>query len=434
MSALARIYKANGVEVYGSDIVESEMTKKLIQEGMEIKIGNAPDFVRICDAVVTTSAVGEDNSDLLLAQKLSRPIFTRADILGNISKKYKTISVAGTHGKTTTTGMIANCLMTASKDPMVHVGGILNNINSNLHLGKGGFFVTEACEYKDSFLSLKSFVSVVLNIEEDHMDYFGKLDNIFKSFNKFIKNTSKKGAIIYNFDEKYEKLKIPPNSLSFGLAENADVRASKIKSKKGKYSFALVYQNKEIGRIKLPCVGKHNVLNALATCAVCIFLGLSFKEIKQGIESFSGIERRFQIIKNDKALIFHDYAHHPSEIESTLKTCREISKNKKIITIFQPHTFTRTKDLYADFVKSFNLSDEVWLLPIYPARELPIENITSLNLSKDIEKTGKKCRYFSTFDECLKEIMRENKRKNIIAILGAGDIYNLTFKINKIRN
>ena len=429
MSALAKIYISKKIKVYGSDLVESDLIKELRQEGADIKIGDAPEFVKKCDVIVINSAIGDDNNDLQYAKELDKPIFTRAQVLGELSKKYKTISVAGTHGKTTTTGMIANCLLVASRDPTIHIGGVLNNINSNLHLGKSDFLVTEACEYKDSFLSLKNFVSVVLNIEEDHLDYFGNLDNIFKSFNKFIKNTSKKGAIIYNFDEKYKKLKIPTNSISFGLDDKADVRANNLKCKHGKYYFDLIFKNKKIGGIKLPCPGKHNVLNALATCATCIFLGLSFKEIKKGIETFLGIQRRFQVLKSDKGLIFHDYAHHPKEIESTIKTCREIDKRKHIIIIFQPHTYTRTRDLYKDFINCFALSDEVWLLPIYPAREQPIENINSFNLYKDISRTGKKCRYFSTFDDCHQAILEENKRKNIIALLGAGDIYDLAKRL-----
>ena len=426
MSALARIYQNRGYKVYGSDLHDSSLIHTLQGEGMEIKIGEAPQFVENSDIVVYTSAVDEENGDLILAKSLNKQIFSRAQILGELSKEFKTISVAGTHGKTTTTGMIANCLLSAKREPTIHVGGILNNIHSNLYIGKGDLLVTEACEYKDSFLTLKNFISVVLNIEEDHMDYFKTKDNLYKSFNKFIKNTSKNGIIIYKF---HEKLKIPKNSISFGFEKEADVHAENIKMKKGKYSFDLFYLNKKIGQINLPCFGKHNILNALACSSVCIFLGLSFKEIKKGIESFSGAERRFEEISSKKALIIHDYAHHPKEIESTLKTCKEIDKNKKLIAIFQPHTYTRTRDLYNDFLSCFDLCDEVWLLPIYPAREEPIENITSLALAQDLIKHGKIARHFDTFSTCKEEIDKNNQKSNIIAILGAGDICNLAYSI-----
>lgn len=320
MSALARIFKDRGCKIYGSDVCHTSLIDDLIEEGMTIRIcEKAPSMVCACDAVVYTGAINQNHPDLKYAQKLGKAIFSRAEILGELSKEFKTISVAGTHGKTTTTAMISNCLLMAKRSPTVHVGGILNNINSNVKIGEGNLFVTEACEYKDSFLSLKNFVSVVLNIEEDHLDYFKNLDNIYKSFNKFIKNTSKNGVCVCNFDELNKKVKIPRNSISFGLKDGADVQAKKIKFKKGKCSFVLFYLNKKLGQVNLPCFGKHNVLNALACSATCIFLGLSFKEIKQGLEDFKGTSRRFEIISNNKSLIIHDYAHHPHEIESVIK-------------------------------------------------------------------------------------------------------------------
>lgn len=431
MSALARILKSRGCKIYGSDLHASDLTQMLQEEGIDVVIGEAPQFVIKCDAVVYTSAVSKDNKDLLLAKQLNKPIFSRAQLLGELSKEHKTISVAGCHGKTTTTAMISNCLINANKDPTVHIGGISNNINSNLRVGKGELFVSEACEYKDSFLSLKNFIAVVLNIEEDHLDYFGNLDNIFTSFNKFGKNTSKNGVIIYNFDCIDERLKINKKSISFGFNDGADVQAKNLKEKKGLYRFDLFYQERCLGNIKLNCYGKHNIYNALATSAVCIFLGLSFREIKEGLETFSGIERRFQVLRNNKALIFHDYAHHPKEISSCIKACREIGEKDKIITIFQPHTFTRTRDLWKDFLTCFNGSDEVWLLPIYPAREEPIKDITSFNLYKEMKKCGKNCKYFDNFSTCLKEIAKTDEKGNIIAILGAGDIYDLAKEIIK---
>lgn len=425
MSALARIYQSRGYKIYGSDLVNSELTHQLKKEGMEIKIGSAPQFVERSDFVVYTSAVNKNNSDLKLAKKLNKNILSRAQLLGKLSQEFKTISVSGTHGKTTTTGMIANCLLMAGKDPTIHIGGILNNIKSNVYIGKSDLLVTEACEYKDSFLTLKNYISVVLNIEEDHMDYFKNKDNLYKSFYKFIKNTQKNGFLCYKFGEK---VKLTKNSLSFGLEKEADVFAKNIKKKKGKYSFDLYYLDKKLIRINLPCYGKHNIFNALACASVCICLGLSAKEIKKGLEDFKGIERRFQTINDDKSIMIHDYAHHPKEIESTIKTCKEIYNKKKIVTIFQPHTYSRTRDLYNDFLSCFNLSDEVWLLPIYPAREKPIKNITSFALSEDLKKIGENVKYFSSFDDCKKHIEKNNKKSNVFLFLGAGDICNLAYQ------
>lgn len=429
MSALAVMLKKRGYIVKGSDTTLSPLTDKLESEGIEIAEGSSEQFTQECDAVVYTGAISQNDKDLLLANRLGKQIFTRADLLGLFSQEKKTISVAGTHGKTTTTGMIATILLKAGVDPTVHIGGELKLINSNFHIGKSDLFLTEACEYQDAFLSLKSLVSVVLNIEEDHLDYFKNFDNIKSSFNKFVNNTQQNGYVVYNFDTCKQKIdKTCLNhykNLSFGLDGGADLYATNvIEYKKGKYSFDAVYCGKILGNFKLPCFGWHNIYNALASIGTCLCLGIDVESISNGLSTFSGVSRRMEIIQENSPLIIHDYAHHPQEIEATLKTIKKIAGNK-VVCIFQPHTYTRTRALYREFIECFNLCDEIWLLPIYPAREKPIKGITSNKMKEDLIENGQNCKYFSSFEEVKSEIIKDEYKKSTFAVLGAGDIEKL---------
>ncbi len=425
MSALALLLENRGREVKGSDDNLSPVTQNLAQQGIEVVCGGSPKFTEWADCLVCTSAIGEDNADIKYAQKLGKKIFSRAEILGEFSKEKKTISVAGTHGKTTTTGMISSILLTGEYDPTIHIGGQLKNINSNLHIGHSDLFVTESCEYKDAFLSLSSYISVVLNIEEDHLDYFKNFQNIVQSFNKFIKNTSKKGFIIYNYENCHKKLEknILKNhkSISFGLSPYAQLRGKNLKEREEGITFEVVFQKKDLGRVFLPCHGKHNMLNALASIASCIAFGVDFEVIKNGLKNYQGVARRMEVVCH-QPFVIHDYAHHPQEIVATLNS---LSPKEKIVCIFQPHTFSRTKSLYEEFLSSFSICDEVWLLPIYPAREKPIKGVSSFNLHKDLKQNGQKSRYFSSFSRCYQEIIKYKNSNNLFVILGAGDIENL---------
>lgn len=425
MSALALMIKDRGIVVKGSDARLSDVTKVLSANGIDIVEGYAPQFVKECDAIVYTGAVSQNNKDLILARKICKKIYTRSQILGFLSEEKKTISIAGTHGKTTTTGMTSTILLEDGADPTIHIGGKLKTLNSNVHIGKSDLFITEACEYQDAFLTLKSCISVILNIEEEHLDYFKNFDNICNSFNNLVKNTLKNGIIVYNFDNCKNILKINDRkSVSFGLTKGADLQAINIEEYlRGRYSFDACFNGQNIGNFKLSCIGKHNIYNALATIAVCYSLGLSVEVIRKGLVNFKGIERRMDIIK-ESPLIIHDYAHHPQEIEASLKSIRSFT-DKKLICIFQPHTFSRTKTLYNQFLTCFDLCDEVWLLPIYPAREKAIRGVTSRNLQNDLLERGVISRYFSTFETCQKEISKKQNQNLAFAILGAGDIVKL---------
>ncbi len=428
LSALAIILKSKGFIVYGSDLVKSHITDELEKKGFDIIIGHAPDFVKVADIIVYSSAVNEEDIDLKLAKKLNKKIMTRAELLGLISRQYRTISISGSHGKTTTTGMIASVFLNSNKSPNIHIGGILNNIQSNVYVGNDNIFITEACEYKDSFLKLSNNISVVLNIKPDHLDYFKNLDNIFESFQKFVDNTKEGGFVVYNNDDALcRKLKYNDKIISYGINEKSDVMAKNIRLKEnGKYNFDIFNNGVLCMNIDLPCFGYHNIYNALATFCVCYYEGLSFIDIKNGIESFKGIKRRFEYINNfNSNLIIHDYAHHPDEILATIKTGLELKKDK-IIIIFQPHTFSRTKDLYNEFLNALSNGNEVWLLPIYPAREKPIKGISSFKLYKDLKDMGCKCRYFSNFEKCYNQIKKYKDKNTLFEILGAGDIEKLS--------
>lgn len=423
LSAIAYFLRSWGYQVCGSDIHENEQTEKLKKDGFDVKIcSSSPDFVMKCDVVIYTSAIDVQNEDVLLAKKMKKIILSRAEVLGEISKHYKTISVAGTHGKTTTTGMISCLLRENNFRPNIHIGGVLNNINSNYCLGESDVLVTEACEYKDSFLTLKNYVSVVLNIKEDHLDYFHNLKNIFSSFKKFVKNTNKNGCTVLNYDDPLSaKLKPKSNIISFAIKNNATVVAKNIKKIGcGKYCFDVFYHNIKLGNINLPCYGYHNIYNALASICVGIIFEIDFKNIKSGLEKFGGVKRRNELLfENENVVVFHDYAHHPDEIKATLNSYKDLGFDK-IVTIFQPHTFSRTKDLHNDFVTCFEKSDKVFLLPIYPAREKPIEGVTSRLLADDIKKQGKDCDVFQSFEECEdvleKEYLQFDKNLNEVKL------------------
>lgn len=434
MSALALLLQHEGMLIKGADLHLSPLTSKLLQQGIEIVEGNAPQFVLQCDAICYTGAVGDDNPDIYYGKMLGKKIFTRAEILGYFSMKKKTISVAGTHGKTTTTGMISSILLESGLDPTIHIGGELKNINSNLHIGKGDYFVTEACEYKDAFLSLKNDICVVLNIEEDHLDYFKSFDNIQRSFNQFIANTDENGLIVYNFDACEDKIDRDTlkkyKTISFGFNKGADLRAENLKEKRGCYSFDLLFREINLGTFCLNCLGKHNIYNALASIGVCLNLGLSVEEISRGLKEFKGIGRRMEIVRNNSPFIIHDYAHHPQEIEASLNAIKNVS-NEKLICVFQPHTYTRTKAFWKEFLNCFSLCDEVWFLPIYPAREKQIEGVSSNILCDEFQKSGGKSRLFQDFESCQKEIEKYKYKNITFAILGAGDIEILANNLKK---
>lgn len=430
MSALARILVQKGINVSGSDIKESELTKKLEGEGIEVKYTQvAENITPDIDHVVYTAAISKDNPELKKAQELNIPLVNRASLLSDIMKGYKySIGVSGTHGKTSTTSMLSHILIEAKKDPTISVGGMLPLIGGNLKIGKEEFFLTEACEYTNSFLELSPNVEVILNIEADHLDFFKDLDDIRKSFKKFIAKLDDNGILVINekISNKEELLDgFSGKVYSFGLGKGY-VNAKNINYDfEGKAEFDLYVEDKYMGKIKLSVYGEHNILNALAAIATGMALDISLEDIKRGLEGYGGVHRRFEIKGTVKGLtVIDDYAHHPGEIEVTIEAAKKL-KYKRLCVVFQPHTYSRTKALLEDFARVLSKADLVVLADIYAAREKDTLGVSSKDIETLINKKSQKAYYFPTFDEIESFVLSKLDKGDICITMGAGDIYKL---------
>lgn len=430
MSALARILVQKGINVSGSDIKESELTKKLEGEGIEVKYTQvAENITPDIDHVVYTAAISKDNPEFKKAQELNIPLVNRASLLSDIMKGYKySIGVSGTHGKTSTTSMLSHILIEAKKDPTISVGGMLPLIGGNLKIGKEEFFLTEACEYTNSFLELSPNVEVILNIEADHLDFFKDLDDIRKSFKKFIAKLDDNGILVINekISNKEELLDgFSGKVYSFGLGKGY-VNAKNINYDfEGKAEFDLYVEDKFMGKIKLSVYGEHNILNALAAIVTGMALDISLEDIKRGLEGYGGVHRRFEIKGTVKGLtVIDDYAHHPGEIEATIEAAKKL-KYKRLCVVFQPHTYSRTKALLEDFARVLSKADLVVLADIYAAREKDTLGVSSRDIETLINKKSQKAYYFPTFDEIESFVLSKLDKGDICITMGAGDIYKL---------
>ena len=430
MSALARILVQKGINVSGSDIKESELTKKLEEEGVRVNYTQvAENITPDIDHVVYTAAISKDNPELKKAQELNIPLVNRASLLSDIMKGYKySIGVSGTHGKTSTTSMLSHILIEAKKDPTISVGGMLPLIGGNLKIGKEEFFLTEACEYTNSFLELSPNVEVILNIEADHLDFFKDLDDIRKSFKKFIAKLDDNGILVINekISNKEELLDgFSGKVYSFGLGKGY-VNAKNINYDfEGKAEFDLYVEDKYTGKIKLSVYGEHNILNALAAIATGMALDISLEDIKRGLEGYGGVHRRFEIKGTVKGLtVIDDYAHHPGEIEATIEAAKKL-KYKRLCVVFQPHTYSRTKALLEDFARVLSKADLVVLADIYAAREKDTLGVSSKDIETLINKKSQKAYYFPTFDEIESFVLSKLDKGDICITMGAGDIYKL---------
>ena len=441
MSALAQLLKRDGFYVQGSDETFSAEIKKLAKKKIRVFLGQKKENVLGADIVVYSSAIREDNPELLAAKAFGLVIIKRAQLLGAIASGYKNvIAIAGSHGKTTTTAMIAEMFIVAGLKPTVHIGGVLKSINSNVLVGNKRFFITENCEYMDNFLYVSPDISVILNIDKDHLDYFGDIEGVRSSFLKYAKNTREGGLnLICGQDKNSAEIKELENTASFGLDKTNDVYAKNIvEYKPGFYAFDAYFARCKLGKIKLGIIGEHNVFNALAAVFVGLLCGIEFDKIKQAIENFSGVKRRSEkIAEINETQIFHDYAHHPKQIESMIEVAKRLKKDSgRIITVFEPHTFSRTKYLLDDFAKSFSGSDYLILAPVYSAREKASEGLTSNELKIEAKKYVKNVEVMETYNEIYSKVMELSKNGDIVLILGAGSIEKLAqmLKNNKTKN
>lgn len=431
MSGLAEILLKEGFSVSGSDAKRSPLTDRLEQLGATIYEGQrASNITDDIQLAVYTAAIHEDNPEYKEVCSKGIPAISRAVLLGQLMKNYKiAIAVSGTHGKTTVTSMISHILLQADADPTISVGGILKAISGNIRVGNSDTFVTEACEYTNSFLQFFPTIGIILNIEEDHLDFFKDINDIRNSFHAFAKKIPENGLLIINADiENYEEITkdLDCRVVTYALHSDADYCASDITYDalaRGMYTLREFGKNST--KIQLGTTGMHNVGNSLAAIAVAKELDIAMEDIQKGLLSFSGTDRRFECKgKIGDVTILDDYAHHPTEIEATLQTAKNYPHDK-IWCIFQPHTYTRTKALLKDFAKVLSLSDKVILTDIYPARETDTLGISSLDLLEELKKLGTECYHFSSFDEIENFVLQQCVHNDLLITMGAGDVVKI---------
>lgn len=426
MSGLAAVLLNNGFKVSGSDSKESHITDNLKSKGAEIHIGHKKENIKDVDLVVYTAAIPQDNPEIVEAKAKNIQLMDRAEFLGHIMKGHKyNVAVSGTHGKTTTTSMITNIALKANLDPTILVGGEVDAIGGNYRIGNSEYFVTEACEYKESFLKFFPYIGIILNIDADHLDYYRDLNHIIETFKKFSKLIPKDGYLIgYNEDENVAKIleEADCNVLSYGFS-NANVTAENVKyNNMGCASFTVCRDGEQLFDIKLNMPGKHNILNALSSVCVGLIFGLSYEDIAEGLANCRGAHKRFEYKGEiDGVTVIDDYAHHPVEIKATLTTAKKIPHNKTFC-VFQPHTYTRTKTLFDEFTTAFNDADELVLMDIYAAREKDTGLVSSDELGDAIRATGVKCTNVHSHDEAVEYLKKHVSSGDMLLTVGAGDV------------
>ena len=429
MSGLAKVLMERGFEVSGSDMKESELTQRLSEDGAKIFYPQSADNIKDPDVVVYTAAIHPDNPEYDEAVRRGIPMMARAELLGELMLNYReAINVAGTHGKTTTTSMITQILLAADADPTVTVGGMLRSIGGNIRVGKSDTFLAEACEYTNSFLSFYPTLSVVLNVEADHLDFFRDIDDIRHSFREFIRKLPQddRGFLVINGDIQqvdYFLDGLKCGYATFGKSGEYDYAAKDITYDECACAeYTLLVKGKEEGRVKLSVPGQHNVYNSLAAIAVSDHLKVDRALAVDALKKYTGTDRRFEVkgVVNGFTVV-DDYAHHPQEITATLKAA-SMYPHKRLFVAFQSHTYTRTKALMNDFARALLLCDEVVLPDIYPARETDNLGISSLDLAKRINQLGGNATYIPDFEGVEKFILENAKPGDLLITMGAGNV------------
>ena len=431
MSGLAEILLDRSFTVSGSDMKKSDITEHLAADGAKIAIGQkAENITDDIDVVVYTAAIHEDNEEFAAAKNKGIPMMTRAALLGQIMANYlHSIAVAGTPGKTTTTSMLTHILLQGELDPTVSVGGILDRIQGNIRVGRSDVFLTEACEYTNSFLEFYPMYSIILNIEEDHMDFFKDLEDIKHSFHVFASQTAKDGLIIINGDMPHtdEILSgLVQKSVTFGFGADNDYSAADVAfDEQGNGSYTLLIHGESAGSVKLSVKGRHNIMNSLAAIACAQSLGLPMEQILSGLLSFTGTHRRFEYKGNlGDVVVIDDYAHHPTEIRATLTAAREYPHDE-LWVVFQPHTYTRTKAFLSQFAEVLTLADHVVLADIYAAREADTGEVSSMDIYRLLKEAGTDVHYFPSFAEIEEFLSSSLKGHDLLITMGAGDVVTI---------
>ncbi|MFN4227295.1 MAG: UDP-N-acetylmuramate--L-alanine ligase [Candidatus Ratteibacteria bacterium] len=427
VSGLAKILVHFGKEVSGSDNSYSPIIKKLKKLGIKIYIGQKEQNIDpTIELVIHSQAILPDNPEYKRAKELNIPILSYPEAVGEIMNEKRGIVISGTHGKTTTSALVVNLLKTLKLSPSFLIGGeIVNSGNSGF--GKGEFFVVEGCEYKRSFLNYHPEIAIITNIEKDHLDYYKDIDDIKSAFLQFAENIKPGGFLIYcgedkNLKDIVKKLKI--NSLSYGFG-SYNITASYFKTIGKTTEFECFFNQNRLGKVKINLWGRHNVLNSLSVIGVGLCLGFSWQEIKKGLESFKGVHRRCEILGERKNIIvLDDYGHHPTEIKATLKCIKEVFPNRRLIVVFQPHQYSRTRFLIKDFASSFSLADKIVVPDIYFVRDSLIEKklVNSEILVEKIRKKGKEAIYIPSFKDIVEYLCEIKREGDIILTIGAGPI------------
>ncbi|MDL1892591.1 UDP-N-acetylmuramate--L-alanine ligase [Sphingobacteriales bacterium CHB3] len=429
MSGIAEILIDQGFAITGSDKAESDNTERIASLGAKVYIGHdAKHLEADVDVLVYSSALALDNPEIVEAQRRKLPVIRRAEMLAEVMRLKYGIGIAGTHGKTTTTSMVSLVLMEGGIDPTVIVGGRLHGLaGSNARLGKGEFIVVEADEFDRSFLSITPTVAVLTTLETDHLDCYRDLEDIKSAFIQFASKVPFYGFVVLCLDEPaLQEImpKIKKKIITYGLNGQADLQAVDVRHKENASTFIVIREGKELGEITLQIPGKHNVQNALAAIAVGLELQVPFARVKTGIEKFTGVFRRWEVkAEINGIMVVDDYAHHPTEIAVTLAGVKS-GWRRRVVCVFQPHLYSRTRDFYEDFGRSFFNADVLVLTDVYPAREEPIQGITGELIANTAKEFGHKNVHYVPDKKNIPDfLMKMKKRGDIIITMGAGDIW-----------
>lgn len=431
MSGLAEILLERGYRVSGSDLRQSGLTARLKSKGATVYQGHNAHNIREADLIVYTAAVKDDNPELMEAKKQNIPYMSRATLLGQIMETFRfSIGVAGAHGKTTTTSMLSIMMNHAGLDPTILVGGELDEIGGNVQIGQSEYFITEACEYMDSFLKFHPYMAIILNIDKDHLDYFKDMNQIYDSFVNFANLVPKSGYVIGCGDDPLVARlmeEVNCSAISYGIDHPCHWLAHDIVyDKEGHSSFSVENNGRNLGQYTLKVPGKHNIYNALASIAACDIIGIPSDSMQEALLHYGGTHRRFEVKGKtcNQAVIIDDYAHHPTEIKATIRAALNYPHNR-IWCIFQPHTYTRTKKLFQDFTEAFHGVDFLILADIYAAREKFTGDISSEMLAEAIARKDQNCTYISKFSLITDYVREHAKPGDLIITMGAGNIYEI---------
>lgn len=440
MSGIAEVLLNLGHQVSGSDLRETAVTERLASLGAQIYIGHDRAHIQDVDVVVYSSAVTAENPELEVAREKMIPIIPRAEMLAELMRMKFGVAVAGTHGKTTTTSLIAAVLAEGGIDPTVIIGGKLNAYGSNAKLGQGDFLVAEADESDGSFLRLSPIITVVTNIDTDHLDYYRDFESLRHAFVEFNNRVPFYGLNVLCLDDPAIQSSIPllkKRTVTYGCSTQADYQAREVRFEGMMTRFRVVFHGEDLGEFVLQVPGTHNVLNALAAVAVARELEVPGATIRKGLEEFGGVERRFQIVgQTAEITVVDDYGHHPTEIKVTLNAMKQAWKDRRVVVIFQPHRFTRTQLLFKEFLTAFYQADHLVLTAIYPAGERPIAGVNAESLSQGIKEHGHKSVVFMPdFAQVIAHLITELKPGDVVLTLGAGDVWKVGVQVlEKLRS